>query len=150
MTNVAPGLIAPPAAVTPCGAMVPPVTPGAWKSMLARAAPAPAPGRCHVADAVVTPARNTTRSTRLRRGCSMPLRRAGIGTALGAGGRGGQVDRERRSLARVVGGAAHRDGARGVDIERGVRRDVPAAAAVRGGRERQGAEIAAAVAGVDT
>src|SRR5207247_1602370 len=82
----APGLIAPPT-VAPWGAIALPVTLGEWKSMLAAAAPAPAPGRCHVADAVVTPARNTTRSTRLRRGCSMPLRRASIETALCAGGR---------------------------------------------------------------
>src|SRR2546423_15162923 len=84
--------MAPPAAVAPCGAMVLAVTVGAWKSMLALAAPDPAPGRCHVADAVVTPARNTTRSTRGRRGGSMPLRRAGVGTAPSACGPGGQGD----------------------------------------------------------
>src|SRR5689334_3203053 len=129
--------------------MVAPVMFGAWKSMLAAAAPAPAPGRCHVADAVVTPTRNTARSTRLRRGCSKPLRRASIGSALRAGGRGGQVDRERRSLAGVVGARVHRDRPGGVDVEGAVGGEVPAVAAVRGGGERQGAQVAAAVAGVD-
>src|SRR3954451_18541889 len=113
--KVAPGLIAPPAA-EPCRAMVAAVTLGAWKSVLALAAPAPAPGRCHVADAVVTPTRNTARSTRPRRGCSRPLRRASIERPLGAGGRGGQADRERRSLAEFVGALIHRNGACGVDV----------------------------------
>src|SRR6185312_6257984 len=69
--------------------------------------------------------------------------------ALRGCGRGGQVDRERRSLAGVVRAGAHRDGARGIDVERGVGGDVPAAAAVGGGGERQGAQVAAAVPGID-
>src|SRR5690242_20624310 len=62
----------------PCGAIVSPVTIGAWKSTLAWASPAPSPGRCHDADAVVAPAMIAATASSPRRGRSMPRRRPSI------------------------------------------------------------------------
>src|SRR6476659_3200911 len=133
----------------PTGAIVALFTLGAWKSELAWAPPLPFPGTVHDATAGVAAATRATATAARSRGRATPLRRAGSTRYLVARGGRGQVERERGALAGVSGRTAHRDGAGGVDVERVVGGDVPAGAAVRLRGERERAQIAGAVAGID-